>query len=903
MLTFEAYWPLVLLLGLPLILWLARRQRTSLSPRRVRVAAWLRAGVLTALTLALMRPAWQRPEQQVAVVYAVDVSHSMSTAYLRSALEAIAQADAQGSAGFRRYVVFGDRARVLERAEDIANIAVRGEDDSTPARGVIDQGLTDIEGALTTAVLSFPAQMERHLVLISDGHQTRGDVWRLLPRLQAEHVRVFTLPAQGAAGTDAWVAALHLPEVLREREPFLLHAQVHARAAAAASVELRQGDRLLDRQAVQLAAGENEVLFETQLSGAGAHALTVKVIMAGDEVVRNDAMSRNIWVAPALRVLHVGAAEAPLAQALVAQGLQVKAIDAEQLATVNLSAFDTILLNDVPAEKLKGVTGERLEALVRDQGVGLVFVAGENAYGKSAYAGSAVERLLPIKFEGKRKRKDLDLVLLIDRSYSMRGKKLEIAKTAALSTLDLLEPQHRFAVVGFDARPHDVVPLAEVGGKRRAEDLISSMTAGGQTNVYNALFYAHRLLEKSTAKTKHIILLSDGVTALAPGGGGRSSSEEQMAVVQRSRQDFFDRWRREHPGQPLPGVDDLPPEPPPGTFEELASNLLRDKITLSTVALGDKPNLQLLANLANWAEGKSYVAASDNEIPGLFISEAQRLLGESMVEELFRPLVKVNGAALTGLDFATGPALKGFIVSKPKRFADVLLEGKRNLPLLVETRYGLGKTVAFLSDARNRWAADWLAWPGYGKLWSQVVRDAARRDSGQTLRWDLKREDDEALITLTALTAEGRPRDGLAPVVRVDAGSDVVPLRQSAPGVYTERVRLDAQRANVHGFELVASGGLTAQEIGQAGPRTLVLDDGEEYRAVGTDQVMLRRLSEATGGVFAPALQDIRRHYGDGGLRSTPLWWGLAVIALLLYLVELFVRRSPWGLRLRSPDQ
>jgi hypothetical protein len=312
--------------------------------------------------------------------------------------------------------------------------------------------------------------------------------------------------------------------------------------------------------------------------------------------------------------------------------------------------------------------------------------------------------------------------------------------------------------------------------------------------------------------------------------------------------------------------------------------------------------VELMTNLAKWSDGKSYVARNDNEIPGLFIAEAQRLLGESLVEEFFRPIVKVNATALNGVDFAAGPQLKGMVVSKAKRFSDVLLEGKKNLPLMVETRYGLGKTVAFLSDVKNRWAADWLNWPGYGKLWSQVVRSAARRDAGQELNWNVTREGNEAVVRLTAFKPDGSFRNGLVPKVRLpsaapDGGPDaqLFVLRQSAPGTYVERFTLPGPREQPYLFELLPTPSVSAREIAQAGPRSLSYAQSDEYRVLPADQPLLRSLSEQTGGKFAPEMADIFRHYGDVGMRSRALWPWLAGFALALYLIEVFVRRTPWG--------
>ncbi len=77
--------------------------------------------------------------------------------------------------------------------------------------------------------------------------------------------------------------------------------------------------------------------------------------------------------------------------------------------------------------------------------------------------------------------------------------------------------------------------------------------------------------------------------------------------------------------------------------------------------------------------------------------------------------------------------------------------------------------VVFTSDVKNRWAANWLDWPGYGRLWAQLMREIMRRDSGEELDFRVSREGSEAVINLNALTADGHFRDDLAPRVRVTA--------------------------------------------------------------------------------------------------------------------------------------
>ena len=471
---------------------------------------------------------------------------------------------------------------------------------------------------------------------------------------------------------------------------------------------------------------------------------------------------------------------------------------------------------------------------------------------------------------------------------------MEYAKSAALSALDLLEEQHRLAVVGFDTVPEEIVPLAPVGNKRRAEDLMSSLQASGQTNIFNAMLYGYRLLEKSQAKAKHIILMSDGDTApIKPGQD--NSADVPIPAIQMAKK-MREEMQRKESQQANLGSD----EPIPTSYPEMAQRMQEKKITLSTVIIGELPNVELMTNLAKWTNGKSYLAATDQEIPQLFVTETKRALRESIVEESFRPTVKRKGESIAGVDFPKGPELKGYAVSKVREFSEVLLEAKDKAPLLAQTHYGLGKTVAFMSDAKNHWAVDWVNWPGYGKLWTQIVRDTIRRDSGDELVFAVARQGKEAIVSASVLNDTGEYRNQLTPKVRVIApnGADTVELlRQSAPGRYETRVALNTSSAAPYKFELLATNELPQEQVAKAGARSLYYPYPDEYRVLPADRELLKTLSEQTGGKLSPKFQDVFANYGDGGRISKALWSLLAAAALLFYLLDILVRRSPWPAR------
>ncbi len=871
--------PLWLLCLLPLLWFAAWRHRTRLSRWRMMLAVALRSLALTALVLALAQPVLQRAITDVSVVYALDVSRSVAPAFVQNSMDWMRQANRTGRPAHARYVVFADRPRLLNSVEEIEAVAVSA--DTTASRSAIAQGATDLEQALDMAAFGFAPNHAKRLVLMTDGNATDGDVWRALPHLQAQGVRIFALPAPAAADNDAWIDAVDLPEGVRQQEPVTLRVTVVSRAHARARIQLKlNGDAVAQHKAM-LRPGKNEIVFTTQFDRQGANTVAAEVEAEGDQVAENNALAQTLWVGPRARVLYLESNPESahyLRDALQAQGIDVTVAGTEGFGA-RLKGQDAVVMSDIAAGKLATEDVGALEDFVREGG-GLVFAAGENTYGAEGFSGNRIERVLPVKFEARRKRRELDLVLLIDRSFSMRGRKLEFAKSAALSTLDLLEEQHRLAVIAFDSRPHEVVPLAEVGNKQRAEDLIGSMSASGQTNIYNALWHAYRLLENSPAKTKHMILLSDGNTAPPGRLAAQTSSSAAMALIRKERG--------------LPPEQEVDETLASGGIDELAARFNRANITLSTVAIGENPNLELMAQLARAGDGASHVAESETEIPALFVTEAKRLLGESIVEEPFRPVVRLRTEALAGVEFDRGPELKGFVLSQPKRFAEVVLEAKDHQALLVRSHYGLGSSIAFMSDVKNRWAADWLAWPGYGKLWAQVVRESMRRDTGEELALRVARDGRAAVVTLSALTKDGRYRDDIAPRVRMstpDKTPVVTPLRQIGPGKYQARIPLAGAAAGSYVFDLADTPGLTAPELARAGTRSLYYGYSDEYRDMFPNIGLLRALCERTGGKFAPNMEEVFARRGDGGLVSRPLWRHFAAIGLVLFLLDILFRR------------
>ena len=845
-------WPLLLLLLVPLLWWLSARTRTSLSRRHLFVTTALRSLAVIMLALALTRPQWNSGASDVSVVYALDVSRSVSSSFIESALNWIGEADREARPAQSRYLAFADRAVLVDGIDSLSKIPVT-QDGSVP--GTLNQSQTNLERALDEALLGLDRDRVKRLVLLTDGNQTAGDVWRVLPRLKEANVRVYPVPAKPRDDGDAWVDGIELPGGLRAQEPVKVAVRVFSPRAMQARVVLKNGKAAIGSRAVQLRPGLNRVAFEARLNLPGMVTLSAELAAAGDGSVENNVVQQSAWVGSRSRVLYVegqSGSAGYLRDALAAEGIDVGLAAPADLpdSAAGLAAYDALILSDVPAKVLAPAQMQAIEAYVRDQGGGLLFASGENVFGEKGYSDTAVEKILPVQFRAQEKRKDLALVIALDRSYSMKGRKMELAKEATRASLDLLEEQHQFAVVAFDSQTYISVPMQFVRSKRKAEDQISRIQASGQTNIYPALGIVYRLLQKAEARTKHVILLSDGDT---------------------------------HPAD----------------FEGLLKRMTTDKIVVSTVAIGEAADRDLMGNIAKWGNGRAYATVSAEAIPQIFIEETQRAVRANLLEEAFKPVLKRRMAAFEGIDMGQAPELKGFVASKARDNAEVLLTTPSESPLLARWQYGLGKTVVFTSDVKNRWAANWLQWPGYGKLWAQVTREVMRRDSGEQLDFRVDREGGEAIVSLSALTPDGRFRGDLAPRVRMtgpDGVAATLQLPRTGAGMYQLRVPLQAGAAPAR-FELLDSPGLSKQLAARAGTRELHYSRSDEYRAFPPNMDLLRTLAEQTGGKVAPDIGEVFARNGDESRRSRTLWPWLALLGLMFYLADLTVRRVPWAWR------
>lgn len=837
--TFDTYWPLLLFLLIPYLWWVLRNTLTDLTPKHLQLAGAVRSAIVALIALALMQPVIYRSGAWVSVVYLLDVSQSVSPQAIQSAIQWIQQTNAAGHPDHARFVPFGANASIFDNLDKLKEVRVA----DAASGGSIDQSGTDIENAIDTAIRSFAPHHLKRLVLLSDGNENSGHMMDMLSRLKSEGIHVYTVPSQARTNRDVWVENIMAPAQVTSEELFPLEAHIYSQTETTGEVEIKQGDKTLGTKKVQLIRGLNRVAFETSIKDeAGAVIVDAEVKAAGDTFPQNNKFRSSIVVQGRPKILYVeGHPESAryLQTALNNEGLTVSTVSpsAVPAAIDELDAYDAIVLSDVARSSLSDQQMKTLATYVRDLGGGFILAGGENNYGEGGYSKTAIEEVLPVTFEAKKEKPDsVAMIMVLDKSGSMGGQKIEMTKEAAKAPLALLKDTDSFGVVAFDYNFYWPVKFQAVANRSAIEQAISTIIAGGETNIYPALREAYIQLAGAGTQVKHVILLSDGRSL-------------------------------------------------PDDFEGLTKKMADAKITVSTVAVGNGADRELLSQIANWGHGRTYYLEDPATVPQIFTEETELATGKTLREESFKPVVKKNVEAFKGIDFNTAPPLLGYVATKSKDTSEVLLESKRKDPILARWQYGLGKTAAFLSDLKDRWAVDWLRWNGYPKFWSQLIRETMRRRDNNEFEFRVVKDGNEAKISINAIGKDGQFLNKLNTQIRVigpDQAVADVAIHQVGPGEYEAK------------YPLTKKGSYLFRAVGSdaGGPsRVLAYSYPDEYHFYPPNTELLRSISDETKGRFQPRSEDIFDAGGETAALPMPLWPYLAGLALLLYVFDIVLRR------------
>lgn len=862
---FELIRPWMLLLLVPALLVLGWYFARSLSdfPRPQRIVSLVsRSLIVFLLAFSLAGLTWLHTTHEQFVIFLIDQSLSVGENGEQAVDEFLQRAaEAQGDHKVA-YLPFARRVGEIqdEQAAESTRPSISGTPGSQEAGSqeagaqVTDDNAardgTDLAAAIKTAAGYLPPGYIPHLVLLTDGNETAGDALATAAR---SRVPISTVPLPTRAEPEVQVSEVKVPAEVREGEPFYVEVVIHANHEDEGLIEVYRGDHKVIGETRKLVTGENRFRFQQSIERDRLAAFSVRVSgLTEDTLLDNNMDSGLVFAAGKPRVLIIESDPTlirELAYALEDEGVQVDVRPPQGMPTslADLQNYELVMLSNVPATALTQQQMEIARTYVQELGGGFMMLGGEQSFGLGGYYKSTLEEILPVRsdFEKEQEKPSLGMVLVIDKSGSMGGDKIEMAKSAARSAAELLGRRDHVAVLAFDGDTYVISEMQSANNKGKISDEIARIDAGGGTTMYPAMEMAFEMLLATTVKLKHIILLTDGVSS-------------------------------------------------PGDFEGMAQQMVSAKMTVSTVAVGDGSDTELLETIARVGKGRYYFTTDASQVPQIFAKETVTASKSAIDEQPFIPQVIRATHALKDINMAEAPFLLGYVMTRPKPTCEVILATEKGDPLLAWWRYGLGMTGAFTSDAKSRWAAEWMTWPEFGKFWTQVIRHTMRKSDARGIIVEATRNGQQASLSVDAVNDLGQfLNNAEVEVTRIDPRlrREKSLLRQTAPGRYA--TDFETPRAGAYHLEVALK---QNDQVIYRQSRGMMVGYSDELRIRPTNETLLRSIAEASGGTYALEPENVFDHRHEAAHRPTPLWPYLLTAALVLFVLDVALRRIDFSL-------
>lgn len=805
----------------------------------------LRALVLAAVVGALVQVVMTSFESRVATIYLVDTSASFPDEALVAALEPINAAAAQlGERDQIRVIGFAKRPYLVQpNAEGLYEAIPRPDAEE-------DHLGTDISAALRMAYGLFPDDHLKRVVLITDGNETHGDFLAEVSRATDFGIRLFAYEIDFEIPPEVLIQGVDVPENIEMGAPFFLTARIFSTHEDEITLTLWQNEFREGRETLAVAPGVTEVRFETQVSEPGFREFRLDLAVAGrDTHEENNHYLHTAFIRGEPRILYIEGEMRSrhfLEGALRNENFEVETRSAAGIPRTleEFDAFDLVLLSDIHADRFTDAQMGLLDQYVRELGGGLIMAGGENSFGPGGWENTPVERLMPLRFDAEQQREtpELAILLVIDRSGSMQEQnRMDLAREAARAAVNALGDNAEIGILAFDHEVTLISRIQSVANRSRVLSQINRIQIRGGTDIALALSEAYHKMAFNTARVRHIIILTDGI-----------SSEDNI-------------------------------------FSETMPALRLEGITVSTVAVGDGAETSMMRRVAAAGNGRFYFTNNPFQIPQIFVQETQNVSHRAMREEPFRPVVNSRAQVLQGIQWNQAPMLLGYVSTTAKPQADVLLLSDRNEPLLARWRVGLGKTAAFTSDLKNRWGSQWVRWAGYSQLWSQLIRDTMRTDDRDHLPMEAFIDQDRGFVVVDAIGLDDRFINDLESTLQVTTpeGEEILlDFYQRAPGRYEASFPLSSfgsYHLSAQHYRLGDTFAISQTSLSYPYPR--------ELSFVAPNTALVLQAVELAGGTINPEIEAIFDP-GDEQVRyRRHLWPYFVVLALLLLLLDLALRR------------
>ncbi|MFD3157700.1 VWA domain-containing protein [Haloimpatiens sp. FM7330] len=563
----------------------------------------------------------------------------------------------------------------------------------------INSNFTNIERAVEFSKDYFPDNNNKRVVLITDFNENVGNIKKMGDEIKKDNINLLIHKVKNHVENDIQLTNIVVPKVIRKNENIPVKIQLDSTGDYKGDLYLKVNEKNILKKNVTVKKGNNIFQYNLPVNSSGNLTIKAEINFKNDLNKLNNIKTVFRNIKDNSTVLVIGNVEDTknINTLLDSIGVNRKNyISNEVPNNIDfLSNFDEIILVNTAYEELPNKFDENLEKAVQEFGSGLLVIGGNKSFALGGYEKTKLEKILPVqcKMKDNRKKANTGLVLLIDCSGSMDDKtggikKIELAKQAAMQSVNVLEDEDYLGVLAFSDTLEWIVPFDRVKDKSKLIKDIGKLKSKGGTLIIPGISESINTLEKANVKVKHMILLTDG--------------------------------QAEKDG-----------------YNKLVEKMKKLNITMSTVAVGNDADKEVLKYLANSSGGRKYITKDFTNVPKILTKETYLSTKKYLNDVEFIPVKCYND---NFFKYDALPKLNGYTGTGIKNGGKLVLKSNKGDPICAYWRYGLGNVMTWTSDLSGKWSSQWINWNGFKKCWSSIIDYLLKSKEGKNVDLQIERK-------------------------------------------------------------------------------------------------------------------------------------------------------------------
>lgn len=774
---------------------------------------------------------------KVTTIYAVDMSASTQEnkeeilEFVNESLKYKTKNDYTGM------VCFGENSSIERIPNDSKN--------NYNLNSIVNINFTDIVQALNLSKTLFNNNSKKRIVLISDGQENVNSSVQEIKNIKDENIHVDVYNLKNTVEEEIQITNLNVDKYINKDSNYNIEIEIDSTIENETEIIIYKQNKTIYKENIKIKKGSNKFVISDKADIGASVIYKAEIKPNIDTFYQNNSFYAYSYVTDIANVLLIDnnfekSEFKKIAEKSNINLTSVKSFDAPEKVE-NLNLYDSVIINDCSFYDMPENFPQALESYVKDFGGGLFVLGGENSYGIGGYQNTPLEDMLPIDMEIKNNEKipTLGMVIIMDRSGSMSSNqygvsKLELAKEAVIRAIETMNSEDSVGVISFDDSFEWVSDFKKLeNNKQEVIKNVSNVSEGGGTSILPALEEGLNILKNKESDIKHIILLTDG--------------------------------QAERTG-----------------YDSLINVMNNNNVTLSTVAVGEDADSELLKKLSEQGNGRYYYTNEFTDLPKIFAKETT-IAGKSYINNrTFYPDIKDENVILT--DVNKMPVLNGYISSTGKARADIILESDKKEPIIALWQYGLGKSAVWTSDMSN-WANEWINSEEGLKIIRNTLSFITRKQSFSDIGIDIKQNEKNS--TVFVKIPDNKIPDKVTGNISGGNKNINLEFQMVSPQEYKADIPINEEGLYILNLQIKSENDIQNLITGL----NIAYSSEYDLRRFKSGVTLMQQIAYGSGGRIIEKPEDVFSEIDDNVYNKMNLSGLFLVLAMLLFIFDIALRR------------